>query len=290
MHHSIRRTTWLLLICGSIATLAASPPVIGVARSRGAFLINNASVPGTATLLDGTSVRTMELSSDVKLRTGERLTLGSQSVATIYQDRLVLESGTAEVDRLYGYRVEAGALRIGASISGSSVRVAVNGNKQVQVAAMTGAAEVRNAKGALVAQVLPGMALELQTAEGNASDLTGVVTSEHGKFYLTDEITNVRVELRGANLKQLLGKKAHVKGTTVPASVAGDDAVFTVASATLVGVSAAAGGAAAAGAATTAGISSTAIGLIVVGGVAVGTVGGLAAAGTFSSSNPTISR
>src|SRR5260370_38758530 len=129
MDHSIRRTTWLLLLCGSIATLAASPPVIGVARSRGAFLINNASVPGTATLLDGASVRTMELSSDVRLRTGQRLTLGSQSVATIYQDRLVLESGTAEVDRSYGYSVEAGGPRHGGVTLGGGGPAAAHGSK-----------------------------------------------------------------------------------------------------------------------------------------------------------------
>jgi hypothetical protein len=291
MRLSIRRSTWLLLLCGSIATLSASPPVIGVARSRGAFMINNASVPGTATILDGTSVRTMALSSDVRLKTGERLTLGSGSAATIYQDRLVLQSGIAEVDRVSAYHVEAGDLRIGASNSGASVRVAVSGSQQVQVAAMAGTAEVRNAKGVLVARIPPGMALQLQTTGGNSStELTGVITSEHGKYFLTDETTKVKVELRGNNLKELVGKRARVKGSTVPAATAGDAAVVTVASATVIGAAAAAGGAAAAGAGTGAGLSATTIGVIIVGGAAAGTLGGLAAAGTFSGSDATISR
>lgn len=292
MHLSIRSSMWFLLVCGSIATLSASPPVIGVARSRGAFMINNASVPGTATILDGTSVKTMGLSSDVSLKTGERLTLGSGSAATIYRDRLVLQSGIAEVDSVSAYRVEAGGLRIDASNSEASFRVAVHNGQPVQVTATTGTAEVRNAKGVLVARVFPGTALQLHVIPGdNAVELTGRVTSDQGKFFLTDETTKVKVELRGKDLKNLVGKRVNIKGSTT-ASDKPEGSVVMVASATVLTAAAAAGaggGGAAAGAATAAGVSATKI--AVIGGIAAAaTVGGLAAAGTFSGSDAPVSR
>jgi len=85
-----------------------------VAQSRGAFFVNNASVPGTATILDGTSVRTTATSSDVSLKGGERLTLASSSEARIYQDRLVLTSGMADLNHMSNYRLETGNFQIGA--------------------------------------------------------------------------------------------------------------------------------------------------------------------------------
>jgi len=108
------------MVCGSLVTLAASPPVIGVAQSRGAFFVNNASVPGTATIWDGTSVRTTTTSSDVSLKSGERFTLASGSAAQVFQDRVVLETGMAELQHVSAYRLETSNLRIGASDAGAS--------------------------------------------------------------------------------------------------------------------------------------------------------------------------
>src|SRR5262249_50392228 len=152
----IRRLLWVMLVCGSILTLAASPPVIGVAQSRGAFLINHASVPGSATILEGASVQTMAASSDVSLKSGERLTLASGSAPSIYQDHMALESGAAQLAHLSAYRLETDTLRIGASDPATQLRVAVDGKGQVRVTAVAGSAEVRNRQGLLVARVFPG--------------------------------------------------------------------------------------------------------------------------------------
>ncbi len=287
MRFSSRSSMWLSLVCGSIATLSASPPVIGVARSRGAFMIDNASVPGTATILDGTSLKTAEQPSNVRLKTGQTLTLGSASAATIYQDRLVLQSGVAEVNRMSAYRVEAGKLFIGSSSPDAGIRVSVEGDRQIQVAATSGAAEVRNLDGLLVARVLPGTALQLHAAENNnTADLTGRLTSEDGKYYLIDETTKVKWEIQGKNLPELVGKRVHINGQTRRDELG----IVFVDSATVLKTAAAVGGAAgaggtAAGAATAGGISATAIGLIAGGAAVAATVGGLAAAGTFSSSS-----
>jgi hypothetical protein len=253
-------------------------------------MIDNASVPGTATILDGTSLTTAEQPSNVRLKTGQSLTLGSVSTGTIYQNRLVLKSGVAEVDRLSAYRVEAGKLFIGSASPDAGIRVSVDRDRQVQVAATGGAAEVRNLDGLLVARVLPGTALQLHTADNNSADLTGRLTSEDSKFHLIDETTKVKWEVQGQNLSELVGKRVHIKGSTVAPEKPGDLGIVVVAStsvlkAAAIGAGSASGGGAAAGAATAGGISATTIALI-VGGAAAATVGGLAAAGTFSSSSP----
>jgi hypothetical protein len=286
MQFSSRSSIWLSLICASIATLSASPPVIGVARSRGAFMIDNASVPGNATILDGTSVTTMEQPSNVRLKTGQNLILGSTSTATIYQNRLLLQRGVAEVDRLSAYRVEAGKLLIGASSPDAGIRVSVDGGQQVQVAATGGSAEVRNLDGLLVARILPGTALQLQPAGNNTSaDLRGRLTSESGKFFLTDETTKVKWEVQGKNLNELVGKRVHLVGSTMPPAQPGEPGIIEVASTTVLkGAAAAGAGGGATGAATAGGVSATTIALI-AGGATAAILGGLAAAGTFSSSS-----
>jgi hypothetical protein len=285
MQFSSRSSIWLSLICASIATLSASPPVIGVARSRGAFMIDNASVPGNATILDGASVTTMEQPSNVRLKTGQNVTLGSTSTAAIYQNRLLLQRGVAEVDRLSAYRVEAGKLLIGASSADAGIRVSVDSGQQVQVAATGGSAEVRNLNGLLVARILPGTALQLTAGNNNSADLTGRLTSESGKFYLTDETTKVKWEVQGKNLNELVGKRVHVVGSTMPPPQPGDPGIVEVASTSVLkGAAAAGAGGGAAGAATAGGVSATTIALI-AGGATAAILGGLAAAGTFSSSS-----
>lgn len=291
MHQTIHRSLLFFLVCGSVATLSASPPVIGVARSRGVFLINNASAPGNATILDGTSVRTLGSSSEVSLRSGRRVTLGSGSAATIYHNRLVLESGAADLDRLALYGVEAGNLRIGASDSDARVHVAIDSSRQVRVAAIGGTTEIRNQQGVLVARVFPGTALQAHAVAGNSALLTGTVEAQGGKFFLTDEVTKVRVELRGANLKPLVGKRVRISGTAASGAVpaAGASQVIAVTQATVISAAAGVAGGAATGAAVSSGVSLTTA-AVITGAAAAATVGGLAAAGTLSGSDTPVSR
>jgi hypothetical protein len=278
-----------------------------VAQSVGAFYVNNASVPGSATILDGTSVRTTTTSSDVSLRTGERLTLASSSSATVYRDRVVLETGAAEMNHLSAYRLETHNLSIGTSGNGALVRVGLASGNQVKVFAVAGTAEVFNPQGLLVARVLPGTALQLQSVAATTSQLTGTVQTQDGKFYLTDDTTRVKVELRGSNLKKLVGKHVQVTGSPTSGEKPSGDAsqVIVVASATVVAAAVAGGaaasgagagaagataaGATAAGAAVATGVSVTT--MAIVGGVAAAaTAGGLAAAGTIGGSSSSVSR
>jgi hypothetical protein len=118
-----------------------------------------------------------------------------------------------------------------------------------------------------------------------AVELTGTVEQQNGKFYLTDNVTKVKVELQGSNLKSLVGKQVHVVGSeSGEATAAGVPQTVTVATATPVGAGAAGAGGAAAGA----GVAGSAFPTIaVIGGVAAvgGTLGGLAATGVIGGSS-----
>ena len=289
-----RLSLWALLFAGPFIAVWAAPPVIGVAQSRGAFLLNNSSVPGTATILEGASLRTETASSDVSLNSGQRLTISPGSTTTIYSDRMVLESGLAEVRRISGYRIAARNLSIGAPGPDVQFKVRVSVDGGVTVSTTSGKAEVWNAAGLLVAQVFPGEPIEMQPADPARIQLSGVVQKTGPFFTLKDETLHITVELRGPNLAALVGKQVQVSGTIVsgvsPAPLASEIVNVARAEAVPGAVGASGAGAAAAAAAVTPGMS-TAATVAIIGGVAVAaTAGGLAAAGTFGGSGPSVSR
>ncbi len=286
MKNIVFKSVWLALFAS--AHLMASPPVIGVARSWGAFFVNNASVPGSATVFDGTSLKTGNASSNLNLTGGERVTLASNSAAIVHPDRLLLDRGTAEFGGSAVYRVEARDLRVETSDAGARVRVGIDPHNRVLVAAFGGSAEVHNSQGRLLARIASGAALSLSAAnQDGAVDITGVLQKHDGKFYLTDDVTKVKMELVGKDLAQFVGKLVHITGTLGPAETAsaGASEVVIVATAAKAAAAAASVGGAAAGAgATIAGVSTTTV--AVAGGVTAvgGTVGGLAATGVIGSS------
>jgi hypothetical protein len=271
------------VVAGLMGTAAsATSPIVGVAHSRGEIQLNQAAVPGGATVFDGNVLRTGPSSSDVNLATGGRLLLAGASTATLHQDRALLQSGTAELSGSGRYRLDTRDLRIAAGEPATRVRVAVDGANRVDVTATGGAAEVRNAGGVLVARVLPGIPLQLRQVSDTQTRLTGTVRTSGGHFFLTDETTKVTVELRGSNLQSLVGERVRVAGSATNATpAAGATQVVQVSGATVLG-SGAAGAAGAHGSGAT---------IAVIGGVAAAaTAGGLAAVGSFSGGGTTVSR
>ena len=289
MFRHIRRLTAFVFFCGSLVVVSASPPVIGVARSVGAFRINHASVPGSATILDGASLETGAAPSNINLKTGQRLLLASSSVAEIHQDRLVLSKGTAELDVPAAYRIDTRNLQIGTTDPAARIRVDIEAEGRVRVAASGGQAEVRSGKGVLLAQVGPGSAVQVPGGGYAPSAFTGIVRQEKGKYLLTDTTTQQTVELRGSQVAGLKGKRVRVAGPIVAGEIpaAGASLIISVAEATVVKAGA---GTAAAGAGASSGLSTGTI--AVIGGAAAvgGTVGGLYAADVIGGDSSSVSR
>lgn len=276
-----------------LGLVTAAPFSIGVAVTRGSFRVDEATVSANATLLEGTSVETGEAPASLLLTSGTHLALEAQSKGRIFGDHLLLEKGSGEIERPVGYRVEARGLTIRPQNGIASARVTLLGAHQVRVAAFAGSFRVTNANGMAIADLPPGAALEFDPQAGAEAPepwrLTGCVMASAGHFLLTDETTNLTVEISGAGLDKETGNRLEVTGTRDAAAtpVSGASQLIRVSHFKRLSnkcgggkkapAAAAAGGAAAGVGATVAGISTTTV--VIVGGVAAGAaVGGLAAA------------
>ncbi len=267
----------VLILCGAVVSVAAAPPVVGVAQGNGDLRIDNAAVSGNGTLFDGSVIETGPTRSELTLSSGSSLTLVGRSRAKVFSDRLELEPGGAEVRRTSDFEIAAQNLRITPSHSGARVQVAVDDDQAVRVAALQGEAEVRSGAGVLVARVRPGMALALRPQpENSTARVTGIVRQEGNRFLLTDETTNVTVELRGDTLMLKPGTRIEAVGTILEGADAGEGVahVIEVETASPLGPAPGTMGQGAAGAGTAKGISGGTI-AILSGIGAAGTIGTL---------------
>jgi hypothetical protein len=302
-----------LILAGTVTSMTASSPAIGLATANGSFQVDSARVWGNTTLLDGSVVETAKAPSQLKLNNGAELRLASDSRARVHGGRLVLEKGGGQVESA-AFPVEARSLRVLPSGTGTVARVRLAGSSQVVVAAVRGSVRVTNAGGVLVANLAAGEALSFDPQGGAAgpTKIAGCLLRKDGAFVLVDQTTNVTFQVRGSELAREVGNRVEITGAADPASpsVSGASQVINVQSlartagggcaavARKIGAAGAAGAAGAGaaagagGAAAAAGITTAATVAIVGGVAAAATVGGLAAAGTFSGdeSRPSTSR
>lgn len=280
-----------VLLAANLNVQAASPatgmPVIGVVKAQGGFRLDHATVSGNATLFEGTTIETAAGASSQELRNGARVTLAPESRGRFYDDHAVLERGQGRLDRATtGYFIEAHGLTILPETGASTGRVTLEAGAGVQVAAVAGSLRVLNAQRMVLAKVPQGATLAFSPQSGaGATHLTGRLVYRDGHYLLTDETTNVTVEITGPGLKKLEGQRVEVSGRSDPTATPVSGATQVIRASTvskLSGGTAAAGtGGAASGGASGATIAGTTIAII--GGVgAAAVVGGLAAAGTFS--------
>lgn len=258
-----------------VATVClASNPVIGLVTAKGDLEVDKSRVWGNATVFDGSVIQTGEAASHLQLNNGVQMRLANESRAQIYRSRAILERGTGQLQSSNGYEMEAGTLRIMGTAPNSVARVRITGPSSVTIAALTGNLKVTNARGALVARMAAGRELAFDTQAGASAPtkITGILTVKDGRYYVTDETTDVVMEVQGEGLATEVGNTVEVTGSKEGSVLMAVNVKHLSGTAQGAGAS----GGAAAG-------SSAAITGAVIGGVAVaGTVGGLAAAGTFS--------
>jgi hypothetical protein len=277
-----------VIVCAfsSLGLLSAATSGIGIAMSEGNILINSAGAAGNATIFNGSTLETQSASSQIHLNGGAQLQLASDSRGTVFSDHVDLQKGSASIT---GYSANASGLNVRAD-GKASARISMRDQGVVEIAALTGDVHVFNAAGLNVANLVPGRALDLrlQGAGANApSKLTGCAVKSGGNTLLTDEASNVTVQLNGGNVKT--GRRVQITGAMVPNATrpGGDAQVINVTSVKEVGGTCDAVGSAAAGASAGGAGSSSIVGVaLVVVIVAVGAgagVGIAAAAGAFNS-------
>jgi hypothetical protein len=201
-----------LFAANPIFASAAKP---AVAWSSGSMKINGADHVGSANVLPGANVETLRASGQLYLADGSRLRLGAATRLQVEPSSLNLASGLARVDAVAPGQevlpIRAGDLEIRAR-AGIVSRPSAG---DVVVSASSSTMEVRSGQGTLLAMVQPGQTLAFAfgkaTATPKATEMTGTVTEEGGKLYLTDEVTKVKVELKNVDAK-LKGKRIKVNG------------------------------------------------------------------------------
>lgn len=275
------RTFWCaFLIAGCMISVSGASSSIGIVRSYGEFRVDGAAVRGNSTLMAGDVVETMSMNTTINLG-GTEVTLLPESRAALYTDHTTLQRGTTLVRGASSHALEAGNLRIVATSPYSLVQVGYSDRKLITISSHAGAANIFTSSGELLASLNPGGSLAFEPASG-ASDsgsgqatantgvtLKGKLTTKNGEYFLTEGGKTYQITSSTLDLAQYVGKVIAVTGSV--GSAAGGITVVTVASISVVAVMAGAG------------LSAAAITAIVVGGAAAGTIGGLAAAGTFTS-------
>lgn len=154
-------------------------PAIGVVTASGHFSVEGSQVWGNATLFDGTTVETAAASSELALRNGVILQLGAGSRAQIWQNRLVLEKGVAQL------------------AAPASFQVSVLNHANLIRAPFRGA----------VFQAAPG-----QAAPGQAVHV-GCMVYKNGRFLLQDQNTMEVIELSGPDLAANVGNRVEARGS-----------------------------------------------------------------------------
>ena len=274
----------LLLACGCLLSLYGAPASIGIVRSYGEFRVDGAAVRGNSTLMAGDVVETMAMNTTVSLGHTELILL-PESRAALYGDHTTLQRGSTLLRDASSHALEAGGLRIVPTSSHSLVEVGYGDRKQITVSAHAGAADVFTSSGELLASLNPGGALEFDpssAASGSGSGqasastgltLTGKLTTSNGNYYVKMDGKTYQVTSTTVDLAKYVGKTITTTGSVVSAT--GGVTVVTVASVTASAVAAGAG------------FSSAVLTSVIVGAAAVGTIGGLGAAGAFSSGGST---
>ncbi len=312
----ITAKVFLPLIAGTALIAATSTTIIGMASSQSNLTLDSSRVSGNATLFDGSTVESAGYSR-IQLKNGTRIDLGAGSQAKIFANHASLDRGMSEIQSASGFEVGANTLRIRTTAADAIARIKLD-NKAVLVTALNAPVEVLNPAGLVIARVNPGLPLSFMPQAGSMTsfDSTGCVLNKTGAAVIVGNGNQV-YELRGADLRKIVGNSAHVTGTVdssaTPAAgatqvirvssvnitnrggcAAAASTIGATTSASGLGAAAAAGAGAAAGAAAggaaaagaAAGISTTAL---VIGGVAAATaasIGGAAAAGAFSNTSP----
>lgn len=277
------RVLWcVFLIAGCTLLLAGAPSSIGIVRSYGEFRVDGAAVRGNSTLMAGDVVETMAMNTTINLGATE-VTLLPESRAALYADHTTLQRGTSLIRGTASHALEAGSLRIFATSPHSLVEVGYSDRKLITISAHAGAANVFTSSGELLASLNPGGSVAFEPASGPRSSgsgqatanagvtINGKLTKKNGAYFVTsDDGKTYEITSSTVKLDQYIGTVITAAGSIVSSS--GGVTVVSVAS---IASASAAGG----------GLSGGMVALIVIGGATVGTIIGLAAAGTFSGSS-----
>lgn len=239
-----------ILVAGTLIHMNAAGPSIGIAMASGSFRLDRAEVQGNASVFEGSEIQTAKASSRIRINSGARLELGSESRAKVFSSHAVLEQGAGQVAS-GTYALIARTIRV-ASDANASARVSLEGESAVTVSALNGPVRVTNSRGVLLAKVGAGNSLRFQpnAQQPDNWEVSGCLLKKGGKPIIVDLTTNQVIEIRTDRSLSDFGNRVTIKGSPVDGAtpIAGASAVIWARSVTPVGPGGCLATAAAAGA------------------------------------------
>jgi len=186
---------------------------IGFTYSSGAYRVAGETVRGNATILEGDTLAAGDAPVTVHLNRGARIWVSPGSRVKIASGRAELLRGAAQLQAPPRFTFEARSVRIAAADVGAMLRVLFDEQGGTVVAAAKGGAFVTNSRGVRVAALLENHAVRFTDARSAVGvKLSGCLTSAAGRFFLTDAVTNLKVQLIGAGLDRAAGHAVNIIG------------------------------------------------------------------------------
>ena len=212
----------------SLPLVSAVSPVIGFMTATGSVELDSSPVARHGTLFEGSTVETSLAGSQLEIPKGMKASLGAASRAQVFRDHMILEKGESQLSGSSHYWVQARGLRIRSLDSGAVATVALRGDKQVLVMAQGGPVRIANAQGLAIAWVNAGRTLQLEPPSPGAaiaaSTLTGCLQEASGHYFLIDQTTALKVEVRGPGFEQEIGNQVTITGVRDASGTAAGDA------------------------------------------------------------------
>lgn len=196
---------FLLFSITAVSLIRAAPASVGAVSTHGPVRVNDNEIQGTATLLPGALITTGRASTATLLLQQRRASVlvAPQSIVHVFADHLLLDQGQVEISAGPGgaaYRVETGWVRFEVPATGHCRGTAKSISPQEYEFSADGCpASVTTPGGQPVATIPAGQFLRLRKPAAPADEfsVTGCLQREGARLLLTDEATNLKVELRG---------------------------------------------------------------------------------------------
>lgn len=204
---------------------SAVRPGIAVVTAEGELYMNGAKTSGNATVFEGATIENGTTDSRVHFDSGAQLRLSSGSQSEIFSGHVDVRRGTVRIE---DYAAYAGDLVVHAP-RGSVALVVLNDERAVQVSSLNGDVRVSNRAGNDIASIPAGRALEFRRQREDAAgsySLAGCAFRMHNDIFLTDETSNLTVQLRGDAIA--IGKRLEIQGAAIPGAVAYDPATQVI--------------------------------------------------------------
>jgi hypothetical protein len=218
----------LMLFSFSAAYAVAGSGSIGTVSARGDLRIDGYTVQGNGTLFDGSAIETGKATATLRLENGTEITMDSNSSGIVHRDRLDLLKGKSQLKAAKSpFYFEADGLRVSPGSTNAQGVVAIDSQRAVEVASISGDLKIVNEAGLALAHVTPGSSMSLlqqasqhesqpapipASANGTTVTEVGVVTFDEGHFYLY-AVDGTKYQLEGRDFQKLDGQKIEVTGT-----------------------------------------------------------------------------